>query len=192
MADEKENQNSTKPQQPENKDNGSKGKGENLVQDEKQQSAEGANPNPEKEIADLKDRLLRLAAEFDNYKKKVAKDSELLKNLGKAELASKLLPSLDEFELALNAFDDNKFDSRNAKGVELVFSNITDALKSAGLKEIEAKGKYDPYKHEIVLTKNSKEQEGNIIEVIRKGYTFNDIMLRPASVIVSNGKSEEK
>ncbi len=192
MADEKENQNSTKPQQPENKDNGSKSKGENLVQDEKQQSAEGENPNPEKEIADLKDRLLRLAAEFDNYKKKVAKDSELLKNLGKAELASKLLPSLDEFELALNAFDDNKFDSRNAKGVELVFSNITDALKSAGLKEIEAKGKYDPYKHEIVLTKNSKEQEGNIIEVIRKGYTFNDIMLRPASVIVSNGKSEEK
>jgi molecular chaperone GrpE len=151
-----------------------------------QKNKEPAQPKSEDaELAEMKDRLLRLAAEFDNYKKKTAKDMDSAKNVGKAELIKKLLPALDEFELALYAFSNSDSEKSNAKGIELVFSNIADALKNAGLKEIDAKGRYDPYKHEIMMIKESKEPEGTIIEVVRKGYYFNEIMLRPSSVIVS-------
>jgi molecular chaperone GrpE len=148
----------------------------------------------EKEVAEMKDKLLRLAAEFDNYKKRSAKELEAARAMGKAELAKALLPTLDEFELALSALSDSEHDKQHLKGVELVFSNILGSLKSAGLREVDSKGKYDPYKHEIIMTRESKEPEGTIIEVVRKGYTFNDMLLRPSAVIVSksDASKEEK
>jgi molecular chaperone GrpE len=79
------------------------------------------------------------------------------------------------------------------KGLALVLSNFTDVLKKEGLKEIDCNGVYDPYRHEVIMTKESKEKEGVVLDVVRKGYALNDIMLRPASVIVSEGigKKEE-
>jgi molecular chaperone GrpE len=146
----------------------------------------------EDELSAVKDRLLRLAAEFDNYKKKAAKDIEGAKGLGKAEFIKSLLPALDEFELALCALSNSGEEKSSAKGVELVFSNIKGTLKEAGLKEVAAKGKYDPYKHEIMMAKESKEPEGTIIEVVRKGYYFNEMLLRPSSVIVSKGNASKE
>ncbi|MFP3215006.1 MAG: nucleotide exchange factor GrpE [Candidatus Micrarchaeota archaeon] len=141
----------------------------------------------EKEYLELKDRLLRLAAEFDNYKKRTAKENENAKLLGKAELMRKLLPTLDEFELALSV---SSKENKEIKGFEMIFSNLLDALKSEGLEVIETNGKYDPYKHEIILTKESDKEEGSILEVVRKGYMLNGILLRPATVIVAKAKSE--
>ena len=140
----------------------------------------------EKEYLELKDRLLRLAAEFDNYKKRTAKENENAKLLGKAELMRKLLPTLDEFELALSV---SSKENKEIKGFEMIFSNLLDALKSEGLEVIETNGKYDPYKHEIILTKESDKEEGSILEVVRKGYMLNGILLRPATVIVAKAKS---
>ncbi|MGC9098966.1 MAG: nucleotide exchange factor GrpE [Candidatus Micrarchaeia archaeon] len=140
----------------------------------------------ESEYLELKDRLLRLAAEFDNYKKRAAREVENSKLLGKAELMKKLLPTLDEFELALSVSKESK----ETKGFEMIFSNLIEALKSEGLSEIETNGKYDPYKHEIILTKESEEKDGTILEVVRKGYMLNDILLRPATVIVAKHKDE--
>jgi molecular chaperone GrpE len=156
----------------------------NAKEDKKEAKQE---PKAEEKVEDVKDRLLRLAAEFDNYKKKAAKDIDNAKGIGKAELARTLLPMLDEFELALMSLNGSEGSKDHMKGVELVFSNILGTLKSAGLKEVDAKGRYDPYRHEIIMTRESKEPEGTIIEVVRKGYTFNDVMLRPSAVIVSNG-----
>ena len=156
-------------------------------QEKKQQESE--LEKKEKEIAELKDRFLRLAAEFDNYKKKVASDIQSAKDIGKAELIAKLLPAIDAFEIAIYSVNGAEQQERD-KGFELVFSELYDALKAEGLREIEAKGKYDPYKHEVVLTRPSDKEEGSVIEVVRKGYMFNGILLRPASVIVSNGKKE--
>lgn len=159
---------------------------------EKQQEEKKTEPKAEeKELAEVKDRLLRLAAEFDNYKKKAAKDVDNAKGLGKAELVRALLPALDEFELALMAFNSSVEEKSHVKGMELVFSNVLGALKNAGLKEIDSKGKYDPYKHEIIMTKESDQAEGTILEIVRKGYTFNDLMLRPSAVIVSKGRVPE-
>ncbi len=141
------------------------------------------------EVDELKDRLLRLAAEFDNYKKRTAKETDAAKSLGKAELVRKLLPVLDEFGLAMDAIE-AKGDVD--KGVALVFSNLVDALKKEGLREIDAKGAADPYRHEAILTKGSDKKEGEILEVVRKGYELNGIMLRPASVIVSKGTAQDE
>jgi molecular chaperone GrpE len=153
----------------------------------KEEKAAGKKEETEGE-AELKERLLRMAAEFDNYKKRVAKEIDASKTLGKIELLKKILPTLDEFELAMVAMGK---EGEHSKGIELVYSNFVSILKTAGLKEIEVDGTFDPYKHEIMLTKGSKEKEGTIIDVIRKGYTFNDIVVRPASVIVSKGKEDD-
>ncbi len=144
----------------------------------------------EESLAEIKERLLRLAAEFDNYKKRIAKEMDASKSMGKAEIVKKILPALDEFELAITAMEDGKEGSKT--GVELVYSNLIEALKHEGLEVIEAKGKFDPYKHEIMLTKESEKGEGTIVEVVRKGYMFNDIMLRPASVIVAKQKPADQ
>jgi molecular chaperone GrpE len=165
--------------------NGKKETDEN--KNNKEEKKGEANAPKAEDLTEVKDRLLRLAAEFDNYKKKTAKDIDGAKGLGKAELARMLLPTLDEFELALMALSESNNDKTHTKGVELIFSNVVGTLKGAGLKEIEAKGKYDPYRHEIIMTKESSEPEGTILEVVRKGYLFGDIMLRPSAVIVSKG-----
>jgi molecular chaperone GrpE len=136
---------------------------------------------------ELKDRLLRLAAEYDNYKKRTMKEVEGAKLMGRAELMLKMLPILDEFEIALDALD---IKVEKEKGLALVFSNFVDTLKKEGLTELVAKGVVDPYKHEIMLAKEGNEKEGTIIDVVRKGYMLNGIMLRPASVIVSKGVAE--
>ncbi len=141
------------------------------------------------ESEELKDRLLRLAAEFDNYKKRSSKDLDNAKKVGKAELAAKLLPILDEFEIAIESTDTK---TEHGKGMAIVFSNFVEVMKKEGLKEIECSGVYDPYKHEIMMTKESNEKEGTILDVIRKGYLWNEIMLRPASVIASSGEKKEE
>ncbi|EQD50862.1 GrpE protein, partial [mine drainage metagenome] len=129
--------------------------------------------SPEKEIADLKDRMLRLAAEFDNYKKRVAKDLNASSDKGKAEIIAKLLPVIDEFELAISNMD---IKQEHAKGISLIYSNFISTLKSAGLRALEVSGRYDPYKQEILLAEESNEEDGTILEVVRKGYAFNEII----------------
>jgi len=154
--------------------------------EEDKESKEEEKLVSEKDYLELKDRLLRLAAEFDNYKKRAAKENENAKLLGKAELMRKLLPTLDEFELALSV---SSKENKEIKGFEMIFSNFLDTLKSEGLEVIETDGRYDPYKHEIILAKESDKEEGSIIEVVRKGYMLNGILLRPATVIVAKAKS---
>lgn len=140
---------------------------------------------------ELKDRLLRLAAEFDNYRKKTRKDMDSAKMLGKAELVKNLLPVLDEFEVAMMAMENAKNDGI-AKGVEMLYSNLIEALRKDGLREVPAKGVFDPYKHEVIMAIESEKPAGTILEVVKKGYTLNDILLRPPAVIVAKGPTEAK
>jgi len=147
--------------------------------EEIKQSAPQENKDKE-----LKEQLLRLAAEFDNYKKRTKNDVDNAKSAGKAELVKGFLPILDEFELALIVVNKTS-DKIVARGVEMLYSNFTDMLKKEGLGEITCKGVFDPYKHEIMMTRESKEKEGTILDVVKKGYTFDNVLLRPASVIVA-------
>ncbi|HUC39032.1 MAG TPA: nucleotide exchange factor GrpE [Candidatus Acidoferrum sp.] len=141
---------------------------------------------------ELKERMLRIAAEFENYKKRVKDDSDRARSTGKAEVIRDLLPVLDEFELALITIESAQ-DKGLAKGIEMVYSNLLETLKREGLTEIDTKGVFDPYKHEIMLSRpDGKRKPGTIIEVMKKGYMLDKIMLRPASVIVSKEEEEKK
>ena len=153
-----------------------------------EEKANEATPNGD---AEMKEKMLRLAAEFDNYKKRTRKEVDEAGIVGKAALMKEILPVIDEFQLAILAMDKNG-DKDMRRGVEMLYSNFMDTLKRNGLSEINCDGRFDPFKHEILMVKESKEKEGTILEVVKKGYEVNGRMLRPASVIVAKQQSGEK
>ena len=152
--------------------------------EEDKKKSEDENESQESTEA-LRESLLRMAAEFDNYKKRVSKEIENSEQKGKMSLAAKLLPVLDEFEIAVKNTD---MTTEHGKGIAIVLSNFIDILKKEGFAEIESSGVFDPYRHEVLMTKESEEKEGTILITVRKGYMWKETMLRPASVVVSNGK----
>ncbi|MEM0149431.1 MAG: nucleotide exchange factor GrpE [Candidatus Micrarchaeaceae archaeon] len=177
-------------------DEGKRGKEDAEAGTESKDIHEGASTITANEYAELKERFLRLAAEFDNYKKRTANEASIAKRMGTAELMKPLLNIVDEFELTLMAVGKSKDDGL-AKGIEMLYSNFVDVLKSFGLKEVETKG-FDPYKHEIILAREDDSKPGTILEIVKKGYMLDDKLLRPASVIVAKeregkggGKQEE-
>jgi molecular chaperone GrpE len=137
------------------------------------------------------EQLLRLAAEFDNYKKRVKKDIDSARTMGVAEFVRKLLPVVDEFYLASIAAEKSS-DKVLSKGIELLYANFMETLRRQGLEEVKCGGAYDPFMHEIVMLRESEKEEGVILEVLKPGYTFSGILIRPASVIVAGGKKQEE
>lgn len=134
--------------------------------------------------------LRRLQAEFDNYRKRVARDSESSSSRVAAEIVEDLLPVLDNFERAMQAAAEHD-EKVLSDGVELVYRQLRDALDRRGLCEIEALGEdFDPTHHEAVLCQPStKHDEGKVVDVVEKGYRVHDKVVRPARVIVSEGQS---
>jgi molecular chaperone GrpE len=152
----------------------------------------------EKEYKELEDRLLRLAAEFDNYKKRTAREFQSIIKNANEELISQLVETLDNFQRALTSAsrsnstkNSNDFDSFH-KGVELIYQHFIEILRKEGLKEIKAVGElFDPYLHEAVMQQESEEfPEGVVMDEISKGYILNDKVIRHSKVIVSKGKKE--
>ncbi len=139
----------------------------------------------EEELKIKEDRLLRVAAEFENYKKRTRREWELLEQKAKAELITDILGALDDFDRALEALGER--DDHVADGVILIVTSLKDILKRSGLREIEALGKkFDPQYHEAVGGMESEDvEEGLVVHVVQKGYELNDRLLRPAKVIVS-------
>lgn len=137
------------------------------------------------EIEDKDDRLKRLMAEFDNFKKRSAKEREGLYNSLVSDIAISLLPVIDNLEKAVSV----KTDDNNYKvGVELVLKQFKDVLKSNGINEIEAVGKtFDPELHEAVSSVEDPDlgvQE--IKEEYRKGYMIGNKVIRHSLVVVAN------
>ena len=134
--------------------------------------------------------LRRLAAEFDNYRKRVTRDQELTAARATESLVKNLLPVLDDLERALEAAEQHE-EAKLEEGVALVHRALEDLLKRQGLQEIETEGAFDPHKHEALLAQPSEAAEGSVIQVTQKGYRLGDLVLRPARVIVSAGQAEE-
>jgi molecular chaperone GrpE len=144
--------------------------------------------NLKKEYDSVYDRLLRKQAEFENYRKRVDREKSEFTQFASSELMKELLNTLDSFDLALrNASVDGSGRENTLRGFELIYKQIQDTLARFGLKPIEAKGKmFDPNYHQAVSTQASSGLEENIvIEEMRKGYTLNGRLLRPAMVTVS-------
>jgi len=148
----------------------------------------------EEQAKELEDRLLRLAAEYDNYRKRTAREFEAICNSANENLISKLLDTMDNFERALDAAkNSNDYDSFR-KGVELIYTHLKELLEKEGLKEIDAVCKpFDPNFHEAVTQCESDEHdEGIVADQMCKGYMLNEKLLRPSKVVVSKGKPERE
>ncbi|MEK6837810.1 MAG: nucleotide exchange factor GrpE [Nanoarchaeota archaeon] len=143
-------------------------------------------PQVEKQLADYKDSLQRLQAEFENYKKRVEKENIQFKQYAAAEVIKNFLPILDSFELALKSIT-AAAESKIAKGLELIYGQFYSALESQGLRQIKALGeKFDPYRHEVLMQEETPDsnRDGVVVEEFQKGYALNDVILRYSKVKV--------
>jgi len=142
------------------------------------------------------ERLLRTTADFDNFKKRAARERTEAVQFANAALIQKLLPVLDSFEMALAAAQNAK-DAQSSSlqaGIVMVQSQLKNALAEAGAEEIDAAGKpFDPTQHEAVSQQETADvPEGQVIQQIRKGYKLRERLLRPASVIVAKKPAQAK
>lgn len=129
--------------------------------------------------------LQRLAAEFDNYRKRAARDREALVARAHERLVQGLLPVLDDLERALEAAAEHE-EAKLEDGVRLVHRELTELLRKEGLVEVETDGRFDPHVHEALLSQPAEgAEEGIVIQVLQKGYRLGDRVLRPARVIVA-------
>ena len=148
-----------------------------------------AGPSPE--LAELKDKYLRLAADFDNFRRRSLKERQDLHNYANENLVKELLPVVDNLERAVahGRKEEQRPDSENLlQGVELTYRSLLQTLARHGVVEVEAQGKpFDPAVHEAVRRVPTSEHEpGTVVEVYQKGYLLKDRMLRPAMVAVAS------
>ena len=140
----------------------------------------------QRERDDLKDRWLRKSAEFDNYRKRIERERREQADQAVVDILQDLLAIVDDFDRALTV-DAGEGTNAYRKGVELIHGKLHDLLRRQGLKPIEALGTdFDPNVHQAVVHEESPEhREGEVIGELRKGYTINDRLLRPAMVKVA-------
>jgi molecular chaperone GrpE len=133
------------------------------------------------------DALQRLKAEFDNYRKRAARDQESFAARANEGLVRDLLPVLDDLERAVEAAREHRTRSVE-EGVALVHRALGETLLKQGLEEIPTNGQFDPHVHEALLSQPSDADEGSVIDVVQKGYKLGDRVLRPARVVVAAPK----
>src|SRR5213595_4252517 len=163
--------------------------------EEKDSPAPSENAQPEDDTdglqADLdrfRDLALRSQADFENYKKRAAREKEEAVKYANSALLERLVTIIDNFELGLEAAKGEGDQSPIYSGMTLVLKQLNDLLSENGLQAIEAEGKkFDPNLHEAIAHEPSEFPEETVIRQTRRGYRFKDRLLRPARVIVSSG-----
>ena len=140
------------------------------------------------------DRLLRTTADFDNFKKRAAREKQDAIKYANQGLVEKLVPILDHFDMALAAAQVGSPDSNQSlqDGIAMIFQQLKNALTEVGLEEIDATDQsFDPNRHEAVSQKETSDvPEGQVVQQLRKGYKLRDRLIRPATVIVAKKPSE--
>jgi molecular chaperone GrpE len=133
------------------------------------------------------DDLRRLQADFDNYRKRTLREQTARAASASQALVARLLPVLDNFELAVSSAERSRDFDRMLKGVEMVLGALREVLEGEGLVKIEAEGKpFDPERHEAVIAVEQEDAEpGTILDIVRAGYELGGKVLRPAMVKVA-------
>ncbi len=149
----------------------------------------GPAPDP---AAQLKDQLLRLQADFDNFRKRTARERVESQQQAAAQLIGALLPALDHFQLGLKNAQAHAKDANIVTGFQMIYTQLMEAFTQAGLTPLVVEGQaFDPNLHEAVTTVASEEHpEGTVITEVRRGYMLGGKLLRAAQVIVSRGPAE--
>jgi molecular chaperone GrpE len=140
----------------------------------------------ETQANEFKDKWLRSVAEFENYRKRSAKEWELLKQQSKTEVILEVLNSLDDFERAFAVVGDQA-DSEFVRGIRLIYNNLLQVLQKFGVVEIDALHQpFDPNRHMAIgQVETTEVASGHVVEVAEKGYAINGVVIRPARVIVA-------
>ncbi len=135
-----------------------------------------------KQYEEIKETLQRVYAEFQNYKKRTDEDKTRFIKLSTEEIIKKILPIMDNFELALQH---NKQENEFSKGIEMIYAQLKDVIEDEGVQEINAKGQFNPELHEALLMEESEKESGIILEQLQKGYKIGDKVIRHAKVKIS-------
>lgn len=159
-----------------------------MTPDEKIMTIEAELAQAKTKAEENYDRLQRLQAEFDNYRKRTIKEKTEIIKYASEHLVAELLPVLDNFERATSAAQKNSDFSSFSQGVEMILRQLQTALGKEGLKAMDAVGQpFDPNLHDAVLRVESDEHpENTVVEELQKGYFLKDKVLRPSMVKVSN------
>ncbi len=147
----------------------------------------------ENEISDLKDKLLRKAAEFENYKRRVENEQSNLVKYSAESFIIKLLPIVDDFERSLKHIEDSNEPDSIKKGIELVYNKLTKLLDEQGVKKIDSVGKpFNVDYHDALMQKKVENVKPHtVVEEIEAGYIYKDRVIRHAKVIVSEEQTED-
>lgn len=146
------------------------------------------------EMEELRDRHLRLAAEFENYRKRTRKEMRQARERAQASLAERLLDALDDLERFLETPADETTAASLREGVQMVRDKLWKELSEAGLERMDPRGEpFDPELHDALITRavEDREDEGLVSEVLMNGYLFGDRVLRPARVEVTRHEDRE-
>jgi molecular chaperone GrpE len=148
--------------------------------------------NLQADLDRFRDLALRSQADFENYKKRAAREKEEGIKYANSSLLGRLLPILDNFELGLSAARGEGEKSPIFSGMSMVLKQLDDFLRESGVQPIEAEGEaFDPNLHEAIAREPSdKVPEGTVLRQTRRGYRLKDRLLRPSSVVVSSGPKE--
>ena len=151
-------------------------------------AAEKALEEEKTKYAELNDKFLRLFSEFDNFRKRTAKEKLDLTATASENVIKDILPVLDDFERALQNMEKNGNEA-DMQGVTLIYNKLKDTLKKKGLEEIEAMGaEFNTDEHEALtmIPAPEEDQKGKVLDVIQKGYKLNGKVIRFARVVVGN------
>ncbi|MDR0417905.1 MAG: nucleotide exchange factor GrpE [Puniceicoccales bacterium] len=143
------------------------------------------------ELQQLKEQLLRVQADFDNYRRRAIRDQDDLRRFACMDLIGGLLPILDSFELGLKSAQDN---SSTLSGFQMIFTQLQTLLTTKGVKEIAPQGEiFSPqWAEAIAYVYDENVPREHVVQTVRKGYLLHDRLLRPASVVVSKGAQTEE
>jgi len=174
-----------------------KGKMEKDINKDELEETDSSSPevNEKEEIDEvslLRDRLMRKAAEFENYKKRTENEISSYLKYANEELISELLPVLDDFDRVIASWDEKHDVETFKKGVELIYDKFRKVLGKKGLKEMESTGKpFDVNLHDALMqVDNDKIDPNTVAETVEKGYYLKDKVLRHAKVLVSKGEGD--
>ncbi len=140
----------------------------------------------------LRDQLLRLRADFDNFRKRTQRERNELFLMANETLFLEMLPIIDHFEMGFKSAEAHKTDCSVTEGFRMVYNQLLDVLKKFNVTAMDTVGEtFDPHRHESLLHMPSEKPSGTILEQIRRGYLLGEKLLRAAQVIVSGGPATE-
>ncbi|MFZ5946026.1 MAG: nucleotide exchange factor GrpE [Bacillota bacterium] len=163
---------------------------ENSTDSVKQEETPGEPTEPEqlqKQIDELNQRLMRVAADFDNYRKRTRLEKEEFAKYANSSLVSELLPVLDNFQRALDVKEPSEEVKKFLSGIEMIYKQLWQVLNQSGLEAINAVGDiFNPEKHEAVMqVEDDSVDDNTVIEELRGGYMYKDKIIRPSMVKVA-------